>query len=134
MASYVIEISERKLYKKRLLSRAPNGFGFSQIQCKVRGFLQRKNQPAVSLGQGTQRSADNVSATGTERTSGGGKRHSNGRRRSRPGNRQLDKYLSVVAVNQAREGGGAGEGGGGGGYSDWCACRIQAWWRMINER
>lgn len=95
---------------------------FLQIQCQVRGFLVREQR------------AD-ASATATTEETRGKPRHVEAKRRSRAGNRQLDKYLRSVAENQARGGGGgAGEGGGGGGYSEWCGCRIQAWWRMINAR
>ena len=84
----------------------------------------------MGLGQGAERLA-NASAAATEETR---KKNGNvnGKRRSRAGNRQLDKYLRFVAENQSR-GEGAGEGGCGG-YSDWCGCRIQAWWRMITAR
>lgn len=116
-----------------------HGYLGLQIQRHLRGYLvrsHRRDDWAVARDRGDATGSLSVPC----------KKRRGPRRRSRAG-RLLEKYLTSFSEDHGGGGSSKGggelaergirEGGGGrdsGGFADWCASRLQAWWRMVVVR
>lgn len=103
-----------------------------KVQSHIRGYLVRRRyhrlyQDDKVRSAECSSSSKEAAAVTTARNQ---RTHRERRNGARNNSRQLDKYLRSLANNAE----GDGRADAGGGYSEWCAERIQSWWRMVVAR